>query len=385
MKITDRSILKLARLYQLLGDNDGLLSIRNIEKFDHETFVSLKLTIAKQTYAGLFGSDVDENLAKDVFSDEFSSLVAIENPLDNNTWATPFLGKSAILYRLVRQSERLDIHLVNHFDKSKSRSYWQKLIKLGLVTVDGKVAQSPSSLVSPNSDVSIDYLIEKSDDHNVPIIYQDNDIIVINKPAGVLTHAKGGIDNESTVASLFSHLTSFDDQNSRPGIVHRLDRDTSGVMVIAKNKSVADILQKQFASRTVNKTYYAVVEGVPKISEAIISLPIGRNPKRPSSFKVSSNGKEAETHYQIITESDSIALVKLMPKTGRTHQLRVHLAHIGNPIVGDRIYGKAGGRLMLHAYKLSFALPSTGELTTFTAELPKEFLDRFSLADEAIS
>lgn len=386
MKITDRSILRITRLYQLLGNDDGLLSIKNIEKTDHEVFVSFRFTIAKLTYVGLFGSAVDEELAKDIFSNDLSQLTVMKNPLDNDTEITPFLGKSVILFCLEKQSERLDVYLTNHFDQSKSRSYWQKLIKLGLVTVDGKIAQSPNSQVSPDSGVSIEYPSEDQGNCHVPIIYQDNDVIVINKPAGVLSHAKGGVDNESTIASLFSHLTAFDEQNSRPGIVHRLDRDTSGIMVIAKNKTVADFLQKQFSNRTIEKIYYAIVEGTPKIDKAIIDLPIGRNPKRPSSFKVSSNGKEAETRYQTIaiSESSTSTLVKLTPKTGRTHQLRVHMAHIGNPIVGDRIYGKTDKRLMLHAYKLGFVLPKTGKLTTFTAELPNEFLDKIPAIDQDI-
>ena len=211
---------------------------------------------------------------------------------------------------------------------------------------------------------------------DVPVLYEDEEIVVINKPAGVLTHAKGGISQEHTVADMLQPLTTFASDTNRAGIVHRLDRETSGVLVGARTPAAAEFLQKQFAQRTTKKTYIAIVEGVPKHTEALIDLPIGRSPAKPSTFRVDPKGKSAQTTYYVLDVQNGKSLVKLQPKTGRTHQLRVHMAHIGHPIVGDIVYGTSAQRMFLHAYQLELTAPN-GERMTFTAPVPEEFLRNF--------
>ena len=203
----------------------------------------------------------------------------------------------------------------------------------------------------------------------LPIIYEDDEVTVINKPAGLLSHSKGALNLESTVADfLATKITDKALSGNRPGIVHRLDRATSGVMIGAKTKPALDYLQKQFASRRVQKTYLAIVEGEPAPAEALIDASIGRNPARPQSFKVSARGRAAQTQYkalQTFTKAGrSYCLLELTPLTGRTHQLRVHLKYIGHPVVGDRLYGHGGDQLYLHATALSLRLPS-GKQQTF--------------------
>lgn len=212
--------------------------------------------------------------------------------------------------------------------------------------------------------------------NELPIIYIDDNVIVVNKPAGVLTHAKGVLNDEFTVADFFKRYTDFGLDTNRPGIVHRLDRDTSGVIIGARNTETAKLLQKQFADRKTKKTYFAILAGHPKLDKAIIDLPIDRDPKSPSTFRVDANGKSAVTKYEIINRNDKYSLVELQPKTGRTHQLRVHMKYLNTPILGDRVYAKPDKRLYLHAHSLEITIPS-GERKTFTAPLPDEFMDIF--------
>ena len=192
---------------------------------------------------------------------------------------------------------------------------------------------------------------------------------MVNKPASLLTHTKGGVANEATLADILRKKTNFPSNDNRPGIVHRLDRDTSGVILVAKNPSALAHFQRQFASRRVQKTYIAVTTGQLKYNKAKIDLPIGRDPSKPSTFRIDPKGKAAETLYESISKSGDYLLLKLQPKTGRTHQLRVHLSYLGVPIVGDRVYGgMQADRMMLHAYSLEITLTS-GEKKTFTADL----------------
>ena len=160
-------------------------------------------------------------------------------------------------------------------------------------------------------------------------------------------------------------------------LVHRLDRDTSGVVILAKNEATQTMLRKQFQDRKAHKTYYAVVDGRPKLDEAIINLPIARNLKQPTTFMVDPKGKPAETYYKVIRSDGTHSLLELKPTTGRTHQLRVHLKYIGCPIVGDKVYNaeSKGKRLMLHAYSLEISIPGENENVrrTFVADLPNSF------------
>lgn len=215
---------------------------------------------------------------------------------------------------------------------------------------------------------------------NLEVIYEDKDSVVINKPAGVLTHSKGALNLESTVASFVQDkITDKELTGNRAGIIHRLDRGTSGVIICAKNVPAQKWLQKQFSARQAKKTYLAIVEGSPQPPEAVIDAPIGRNPKRPQTFSVLPSGKPAQTEYRTLKTlkkaNNIYSLIELKPLTGRTHQIRVHLAYIGYPVFGDNVYGKEpNGPLYLHAHKLELTLPS-GERREFIAPIPKLFKD----------
>lgn len=209
----------------------------------------------------------------------------------------------------------------------------------------------------------------------LPIIYEDEHVIVINKPAGVLTHAKGEVSEEFTVADFVRPRMSVVDTSNRPGIVHRLDRDTSGTIICAKDSEAKTLLQKQFQDRKAHKTYLAIVRGTPKQLSATLDLPIERNPKKPSTHRVGVNGRSAITRYEVVSSSPTFSVIRLYPETGRTHQLRVHLAYIGTPIVGDKLYGSEKSpinRLCLHAEALEITIP-TSRRETFYAELPSDF------------
>ncbi len=269
---------------------------------------------------------------------------------------------------------RLDAYLAQYWPEF-SRSTWQKYVRAGHVSVDGVVVTSPSFTLGEDSEVTTN-VPEKTDfsHQKLPILYEDKNVIVIDKPAGILTHAKGALNDEFSVAEFMKGKTSYGADTNRPGIIHRLDRDTSGVILCVKNELAAKYLQKQFGNRTVKKTYYAVVDGIPKEQSALIDVPIGRDPKKPSQFRADPNGKTAQTFYQVEKYGKKSALVRLEPKTGRTHQLRVHLAHMGTPIVGDKVYGRAEERMFLHAACLEVTLPG-GERRSFRSDIPKEFLD----------
>lgn len=211
----------------------------------------------------------------------------------------------------------------------------------------------------------------------LPIIYEDNDVLVIDKPAGVLTHSKGALNTEASVASFIGPKLAKDTPKSnRAGIVHRLDRATSGVIITAKNEKARKWLQKQFSTRKTKKAYIAIAEGELEPKKAIIDAPIARNPRKPQTFYVSPAGKPAQTEYEVVKVlnklSISYSIVELKPLTGRTHQLRVHLAYINHPIVGDSLYGHKGEHLYLHAERLELTLPG-GDRKIFEAKRPAYF------------
>lgn len=208
-------------------------------------------------------------------------------------------------------------------------------------------------------------------DIELPIIYEDENVLVVDKPSGVISHARGRYFDEPSVASFVRQKTG--QKGERSGIVHRLDRATSGVMITAKNQQTLSFLQKQFSQRKVRKTYMAVIEGSMPSEEGLIDMPIGRNPKVPATFKVTESGKSAQTHYTTAQNKNGYSLLELYPETGRTHQLRVHLKELKHPIVGDALYsGKEYDRLLLHAASLEITLPG-GNRSIFTAPLPDEF------------
>lgn len=268
---------------------------------------------------------------------------------------------------------RLDAYLAQYWPEH-SRSTWQKYVKEGYVKVNGAVETSVKRILEEDDEVTYDIPAAPNHDaETLPVIYQDKEVIVINKPVGILTHSKGTLNDEFTVADFFRRYSKYHLDTNRPGIVHRLDRDTSGVLIGALTDKAAKLLQRQFSERKAHKTYIAVVDGIPKMNEAKIDLPIGRNPKKPSQFMIDPNGKTAQTIYRVLASTDKYSLVELQPLTGRTHQLRVHMAHIGTPIHGDKIYGVASAdRLYLHAAKLEITIPGSQRML-FAADVPPEF------------
>jgi 23S rRNA pseudouridine1911/1915/1917 synthase len=209
-------------------------------------------------------------------------------------------------------------------------------------------------------------------DIDLPIIYEDDNVLVVDKPAGVISHARGRYFDESSVASFVRQKVAAL-TGERAGIVHRLDRATSGVMVCAKNTESLSWLQRQFSDRNVQKKYVAVISGTMPSEQGVIDMPIARNPAAPVTFMVSESGKASITRYKVLKTSNTHSLIELSPETGRTHQLRVHLSKLGHPIFGDPLYkGEPAERLMLHAKSIKILLPSKEE-KTFTSELPEVF------------
>jgi 23S rRNA pseudouridine1911/1915/1917 synthase len=271
-------------------------------------------------------------------------------------------------------AERLDQYVVRQLPKL-SRSAATRLIANGKVTVNGEAAGKAGHKIRPGDKVEIDY--DSSQPVKIPklklqIVYDDKDCVVINKPVGVLTHSKGAFNPEPTVATwLEDRVKGMGGE--RAGIVHRLDRATSGVMICAKTPEALGWLQKQFSERKVKKTYAAVIKGVLSESEAVIDMPIERNPRKPQTFRVGTNGKSALTTYKVLKSGNGYSLLELRPATGRTHQLRVHLHKLGHPIVGDELYdGPKAERLFLHAEKLEITLPDKTR-QTFDVPVPPSF------------
>ena len=373
MKILPRTVLKIARLYKLADDNTPVKALRRLEIQTDESHVFAEFILNKQHFALLYGSIVDEESIDELWTEKPDNAETLPNPLDPEFIETPFQGKYVIMFRISPTKVRLDIYLSTKFDTTISRSLWQKYIKAGYVSVNNKVVTTPKFEVDETDEIALNLPEKEQADVDLPILYEDDDVIVVNKPSGLLTHAKGGLSDEPTVAEIIRPKTSFATDTDRPGIVHRLDRDTSGLLIIAKNPESAAHLQRQFAERTAKKTYVAITDGKPKLNAAKIDLPIGRNPSAPSTFRIDPNGKPAQTTYHVLAENDAQSLVELKPTTGRTHQLRVHLAHLNAPILGDRVYGKSSDcRMMLHAQKLEITLPS-GERKVFEAAIPNEF------------
>ncbi len=382
MKATTRDILTVLRKFSIATENHVPRDITRVSRSNPSPTNLLATFYFNGQHYGLLFDDIAEDNVEYIMNQVRVSVPntegqPLENPLpEMTTYGMPFEGKDCYLVRLGKQTRRLDSELAERYPEY-SRSTWQKHIKAGHVSVDGVVATSTKQHVADESTISIDVPEADFSGSSLPVIFEDDDVIVVNKPEGVLTHSKGEITEEFTVAEFFrSHTTAGSDTN-RPGIIHRLDRDTSGVIIGARSEESAAWLTQRFARRQVNKTYIAVVDGVPKLTKAVIDVPIGRNPSAPSTFRADTNGKSAETYYEVITTDGVRSLVELHPRTGRTHQLRVHMAHIGTPICGDRVYGKEDDRLFLHAYKLGISLPS-GDDHEFIASLPKSFTKYFN-------
>jgi len=282
---------------------------------------------------------------------------------------------------------RLDLAFVAATE-GVSRSRAQAWIREGRVEVDGEIEERPGFHVRAQQTVKVraHEVVETRDDGPAPeleIIHEDADLVVVFKPAGLLTHANraGGLSVSRILRESHGPLPAGSEPE-REGIVHRLDRDTSGVLVVARTTAALESLQAAFRNRLVRKTYEGIVLGAPRFDSDWIETPLGRHPKQPDRQSVlpEGEGRESLTYWEVVERFDGFAHVRLQPKTGRTHQLRVHLASIGLPIVADRIYRARGGqparlpgdapelaRHALHASELRFPHPTTGEEISFSA------------------
>jgi 23S rRNA pseudouridine1911/1915/1917 synthase len=227
------------------------------------------------------------------------------------------------------QGKRADVFLASKFP-SFTRSSLEKLFDKNMVRLRGNQLK-PSYRIKPSDKVEVNDIQLRTEvtPIELPIVFEDDNVIVINKPEGILTHSKGAINDEATVASFIKPMLSPDmPDTNRAGIVHRLDRATSGVLITAKNSDTQSFLQKQFSSRKVKKHYVAILDGVPEEKEALIDVPIGRDPKKPQTFRASSAGKPARTYYKVVKvfkrDGKDYSLVEFAPETGRTHQIRIH-------------------------------------------------------------
>lgn len=382
-KTIQAELLAILQKFELAGQLTKRKAITNIKEYPARQLSRLvSFVYEKQTYFALYdtsaGDDIGialEHLRLDIPDIEGGF---VRNPLEgvNKAYGMPYLGKDVYLFTKKTVKLRLDHELVRRHSQY-SRSTVQKYIKGGYVTVNGEPASSAKQEVTEHDDIAlIPPTAQDTSGMELPIVYIDDNVIVVNKPSGVLTHSKGALNDEFTVADFFRRYTTHALDTSRPGIVHRLDRDTSGIIIGARNDETALALKKQFADRTTKKQYLAVVDGAPKLDEAMIDLPIGRTPSAPSTFRVDSKGKPAITAYKVLASNGKQSLVELRPKTGRTHQLRVHMQYIGAPIAGDRVYGSGNSapRLCLHAQSLELTIPSS-QRKVFTADPPKEFED----------
>ncbi len=280
-------------------------------------------------------------------------------------------------------NKRLDIFLAEAQHKIASRSHIKKLIEDGCVLVNNLPAK-PHHKLRDGETVTIDLTKEKKEGltaaENIPldILYEDEYLLIVNKPAGMAAHPSLGITSGTLVNALLYHCRELSGIGpaDRPGIVHRLDKDTSGLMVVAKTDEAHRQLASQFKERTVKKVYVAVVNGVMELNEGIIELPIGRHPTKRQKLTVRfSESRDAITEYKVVKRFKNSTLVELMPKTGRMHQLRVHLSYIGHPILGDATYGVKSpliSRQALHASVLKMQHPVTNKYMEFTSGMPQD-------------
>ena len=293
------------------------------------------------------------------------------------------MEKTLLIVDEKNEGIRIDKYLAQIFE-DKSRSFIQGLIEKENVNVNNKVPKSNYKLkkcdeieiIIPEPEI----LSVEAENIPIDIIYEDEDVIVVNKPQGMVVHPAPGNYNGTLVNALLYHCTDLSSINGiiRPGIVHRIDKDTSGVLVIAKNDESHNKLSEQLKDHSMKREYYALIEGRLKNDSGTIDKPLGRCKKDRLKIGIVEDGKRAVTHYEVLERYNGYTLIKCVLETGRTHQIRVHMASIGFPLVGDPLYGfkrqkfKVEGQV-LHAKTLGFIHPRSGEYMEFTSELPQYF------------
>lgn len=283
--------------------------------------------------------------------------------------------------------QRLDVFIAEHYEVTRSRA--EKLIKDGCVTVDGIVIVKPSLEVKDGMDIVLDMpqvkeAVVEAQDIPLRIVYQDEDLAVVYKPSGMVVHPAAGNPDNTLVNALMARLDNLSGIGGelRPGIVHRIDKDTSGLLLVAKNDKAHVSLSEQIKVHSVERAYMAIVIGTMKQPEGDVEGNIGRHPTdRKKMAIVKTGGKEAHTHWTVLQELRGATLIEARLTTGRTHQIRVHMASLNHPVLGDPVYGPKkspypveGGQL-LHAFRIGFEHPRTGEHMRFEAEPEKRFTD----------
>ena len=279
----------------------------------------------------------------------------------------------------VGDGERLDVVLSRDGEISRSRA--AALIREGCVQLDGRAETKPACKTAPGQRIQLtlpEIRPARAEAQDIPleILYQDAHLAVVVKPCGMVVHPAAGNGEGTLVNALLFHLDSLSGIGGelRPGIVHRLDKDTSGLMLVAKDDATHAALSRQLANREMEKHYRAIVDGRMKEQSGVIEKPIGRSKTDRKKMAVTADGRWARTEWRVIREMSDRTLLDVHIVTGRTHQIRVHMASIGHPVLGDPLYGHrhmpAAPRLMLHAFSLCFTHPATGERMTFTAPCP---------------
>ena len=293
--------------------------------------------------------------------------------------------------------KRLDIFISEA--NGVTRSAAQRLIENELVTVNDHPAAKNYRLRA-GDEVETELpepvpLDAEPQDIPLDIVYEDADLLVVNKPKGMVVHPAPGNPDGTLVNALLWHIRDLSGINGvmRPGIVHRIDKDTSGLLIVAKNDAAHLALAEQIKAHSFEREYQAIVVGTPRDECGIVDAPIGRNPRDRKKMAVVPNGRPARTHYRLLERFDGFSHLSLTLETGRTHQIRVHMAHIGHPVMGDEVYGanrtrfeKQTARLIsgqcLHAKRIGFVHPTTGEFLRFDSELPEYFTELLRLLRE---
>ena len=285
--------------------------------------------------------------------------------------------------QVAKSDERIDKYLCEEF--GVSRSYIKNHFDQELVLVNGNIVK-PSYKLKENDEIDIEFLPDEEldvlpEDLGIQIYYEDSDVAVVYKPKGMVTHPAPGAMEHTLVNGLLFALKDLSTINGvkRPGIVHRIDKDTSGLLVICKNDLAHEKLAKQFEEHAITRTYWAICHGVIRENKGVIDAPIGRDPYSRLRMAVVPNGKRAITHFEVIERYKDACLVKMNLETGRTHQIRVHFKYIGHPLFGDQVYGPhkvaiEGGQA-LHAKTIGFVHPRTGKYMEFDSPLPDYFMD----------
>ncbi len=280
-------------------------------------------------------------------------------------------------FTVATPADRLDRFLAQQVDEV-SRSEIKRAIHAGHAIVNGRPQTTPAARLSPGDEVVLhlpQVRLLTPAPVELEILHEDEALLVVDKPAGLVVHPGAGTTRPTLVEGLLvDRSLPVGDDPARPGIVHRLDKDTSGLLLIAKTKQALAALKGQFVSREVAKIYLAQVSGRIGEAEGLIDAPVGRDPARPRRMAVQPRGRAAQTEFTVLERSEAWSLLCVHPLTGRTHQIRVHLHYIGHPILGDPLYrGGKADRLMLHAWRLSFTHPATDRPVRFECPVPQEF------------